>query len=409
MDYKINDLRDKSTSYLKKHCIRKCRALNQPSSWVQTCLNEQRIQFLVNGTLPDGTSTTEHKATTYVKPINSVHKAPSDSLEDMLVGHIKSSMGSEVKDTINKAIETTKESLSLEMVGLSDGLIQKVDERISTLRKPIVINVKDKPVLETNEKITHEKLNDVFECLHYKQKVLLVGPAGTGKSTLVRDAWKGIAKNHEFDPSTSMQYIACSGGLSEAQLLGKMDANGDYHEGLVVDKFENGGLNLFDESDGFDPNVALVTHAMTDNQGFIALPNRTDDPMAFKHDHYYHAEVANTWGDGMDFSYSGRMQQDGAKLDRFGDVKIWVDYDKNLERQLVGVYVDWASMLWDLRAELKKASLDRRFVSTRRFYDAHVWAEAGKSKPWFLERICTDFTDEEKGKLNWDRMLRSYA
>jgi hypothetical protein len=110
-----------------------------------------------------------------------------------------------------------------------------------------------------------------------------------------------------------------------------MDAHGKYHTGLAVDKFENGGMNLFDEADGFDPNVALVTHAMTDNQGYIALPNRTDDPMAFKHDHYYHSECANTWGDGMDFSYSGRMQQDGAKLDRFGDVQIFVDYDKNIE------------------------------------------------------------------------------
>ena len=110
----------------------------------------------------------------------------------------------------------------------------------------------------------------------------------------------------------------------------------------------------------------------------------------------------------MDFSYSGRMQQDSAKLDRFGDVKIWVDYDRNLEQNLVGVFIDWAEMLWDLRKRLVSENLDRRYISSRRFYDANVWAEVGKSKSWFLERICIDYTKEERSKIGFNEMKRSY-
>ena len=401
--YKKEQLEHKTTKWLKEHCILECKKINEPSSWVQTCTNDERRYFLLNGTLDGYFANSDSGAST-----ESSAATKAVGLEKLIIDAVTSKMSEEIQASVIEACNDAEIKIESEADDLYNELKEKVDRVVSSVKSPTIINVKNKPVLDSRERTSHEKLEEVFECLHYKQKVLLVGPAGTGKSTLVKDAWRGIAKDLGLDPKTSMQYIACSGGLSEAQLLGKMDANGDYHKGLVVDKFENGGLNLFDESDGFDPNVALVTHAMTDNQGFVALPNRTDEPMAFKHDNYYHAEVSNTWGDGMDFSYSGRMQQDGAKLDRFGDVKIWVDYDKNLEKELIGVYVDWAEMLWELRKRLTLNNLDRRFISTRRFYDAHIWAKVGKSRNWFLERITTDYTKEELTKIDFVGLLRSY-
>ena len=411
--YTTDELSNKSTKWLKHHCIAKAKELRHARTWIQTCRNHDRRNYLIHGAYP--VSNSPSTDTTSTEPPSAGGDASTDTtsknggLEDIILNAISETMGDRVEDTMLNAVADTKKALEGSLETKTEELIHKVDERIRDLRKPIIITVGNKPVIDTGDKITHEKLNDVFECLYYRQKVMLVGHPGTGKSRLIADAWKGLAKTLDLDPVKSMQYIPCSAGLSEAQLLGKMDAHGKYHTGLAVDKFENGGMNLFDEADGFDPNVALVTHAMTDNQGYIALPNRTDDPMAFKHDHYYHSECANTWGDGMDFSYSGRMQQDGAKLDRFGDVQIFVDYDKNLERMLVGDYRDWASMLWDLRASIKKASLDRRYISTRRFADAHAWAKVGKDKPWFLDRITTSWTDEERGKVEIGVMKENYS
>ena len=396
MDYKTANLEHRTTKWLKEHCILECRANNEPSSWVQTATNEQRRHFLLTGEMLVFPASTE-KST-----------APnSNGLESMIVDAVVSKVGTDIDDRVDGAIRDVVDTFEEKSVDLTTSVKDMVDKKLSELKQPIQINIGEAKPVDVKGS-AHEKMVDVIECLQIKKRVLLVGPSGTGKSTLVQNAWSAIAPTIGLEPKKSMQYIACSGGLSEAQLLGKMDANGGYHNGLVVDAFENGGLNLFDEADGFDPNVALVTHAMTDNQGFIALPNRTDDPMAFKHDNYYHAEIANTWGDGMDFSYSGRMQQDSAKMDRFGDVKIWVDYDRNLERDLVGVFIDWAEMLWDLRTRLIESNLDRRFVSTRRFYDANVWAEVGKPKSWFLNRITVDYTDEEKSKISLKEMVRSY-
>ena len=383
--YTTSYITTKSTKWLKQHCIAKAKELGHSRTWIQTCRNHDRRNYLVHGTYPEGNNPSTDTTSTEPRSggnASTDNTSKSGSLEDVILNAITDTMGKKVESTMLSAVADTKRALEGSLETKTEELIHKVDERIKDLRKPIVITVGNKPVIDTGEKITHEKFNDVFECLYYRQKVMLVGHPGTGKSRLIADAWKGIAKTLELDPVKSMQYIPCSAGLSEAQLLGKMDAHGEYHTGLAVDKFENGGMNLFDEADGFDPNVALVTHAMTDNQGYIALPNRTDDPMAFKHDHYYHSECANTWGDGMDFSYSGRMQQDGAKLDRFGDVQIFVDYDKNLERMLVGDYLDWASMLWDLRSSIKKASLDR---------------------------ITTSWTSEELGKVELEVMKENYS
>ena len=396
MDYKTANLEHRTTKWLKEHCILECRANNEPSSWVQTATNEQRRHFLLTGKMLVFPTSTEKSAA-----------SNSNGLESMIVDAVVSKVGTDIDDRVDGAIRDVVDTFEEKSEDLTTSVKDMVNKKLSELKQPIQIKIGEAKPVDVKGS-AHEKMVDVIECLQIKKRVLLVGPSGTGKSTLVQNAWSAIAPTIGLEPKKSMQYIACSGGLSEAQLLGKMDANGGYHNGLVVDAFENGGLNLFDEADGFDPNVALVTHAMTDNQGFIALPNRTDDPMAFKHDNYYHAEIANTWGDGMDFSYSGRMQQDSAKMDRFGDVKIWVDYDRNLERDLVGVFIDWAEMLWDLRTRLAESNLDRRFVSTRRFYDAHVWAEVGKPKSWFLNRITIDYTDEEKSKISLNEMVRSY-
>ena len=275
--------------------------------------------------------------------------------------------------------------------------------------KPLTIYVKDKPVIDLTDELTHPAFTDVFEALHYKNSVCLVGPAGTGKSTLVKQVWDKLADINNMDAKDTFQFIGCSAGLSEAQLLGKMDAHGKYHMGLAVDRFENGGLNLWDEADAMDGNAGLIRNAMLDGQGYIAVPNRTGEPIAWKNDNYFDASCMNTFGDGQDFTYSGRGQQDSATLDRLGDTTIFIDYDPSLEKALIGKQDQkWADMLWELRKRMNDEHLDERILSTRRFADAQVWAEAGKTRKWFIDRITVAWTREELDKVNINEIKRDY-
>ena len=65
-------------------------------------------------------------------------------------------------------------------------------------------------------------------------------------------------------------------------------------------------------------------------------------------------------------------------------------------------------MLWELRKRMNKEHLDERILSTRRFADAQVWAEAGKSRDWFLDRITVAWTKEELDKVNINEIKRNY-
>ena len=153
---------------------------------------------------------------------------------------------------------------------------------------------------------------------------------------------------------------------------------------------------------------ALVFNAMLDDQGVLAIPNRPDNPVAIRHEKFKFAGCANTYCDGADFSYSGRNQLDRATLDRFGDVVIEVDYDKALERALVGEYSDTATMLWSLRRNVDNERIER-IVSTRRFKDAHVWRKLGKSNEWIIKRMTTSWTSEELDKVNYKRIVSEVA
>ena len=390
-----------TTKQLKQACIKKCRENTIPSSWIQNCTNNVRKDFLNGKYNPakfGGISPSSDVVKPMTVPSNPAsampeHKVQPGSIEELVVEALKP-----------KISETVKE--------LSSGLTEKMEQMVhkaENAMKPLTIHVKDKPVIDLTDELTHPAFSDVFEALHYKNSVCLVGPAGTGKSTLVKQVWDKLANINNMDSRETFQFIGCSAGLSEAQLLGKMDAHGKYHMGLAVDKFENGGLNLWDEADAMDGNAGLIRNAMLDGQGYIAVPNRTEDPIAWKHDNYFDASCMNTFGDGQDFTYSGRGQQDSATLDRLGDTTIFIDYDPSLEKALIGKQdKKWADMLWELRKRMNTEHLEERILSTRRFADAQIWAEAGKTRPWFIDRITVAWTREELDKVNINEIKRNY-
>ena len=384
-----------TTKQLKQACIEKCKDKSIPSSWIQTCTNDVRKDFL-NGKY-NPTSSTPPKT----KPETTSTEEASTPTRSVQPGSIE-----------ELVVEALKPKISDTVLDLSIGLTEKMElmlHKAENAMKPLTIHVKDKPVIDLTEELTHPAFTDVFEALHYKNNVCLVGPAGTGKSTLVKQVWDKLADINNMDARDTFQYIGCSAGLSEAQLLGKMDAHGKYHMGLAVDRFENGGLNLWDEADAMDGNAGLIRNAMLDGQGYIAVPNRTGEPIAWKNDNYFDASCMNTFGDGQDFTYSGRGQQDSATLDRLGDTTIFIDYDPSLEKALIGKQDQkWADMLWELRKRMNDEHLDERILSTRRFADAQVWAEAGKSRDWFLDRITVAWTKEELDKVNINEIKRNY-
>ncbi|TCO56781.1 AAA family ATPase [Actinocrispum wychmicini] len=166
---------------------------------------------------------------------------------------------------------------------------------------------------------THHKLSDVITSLMAGEHVLMVGPAGTGKSTIAEQAAEGLGLK-SYSISLSPQTPA-------SQLLGYMQATGDYVPSLFREAYEHGGLFHFDEMDNAHPSVLAVVNAALAN-GHMAFP----DQMVKRHKDFRAIASANTYGRGATRSYVGRQAIDAATLDRFSVETIEVD--ETLENEL---------------------------------------------------------------------------
>jgi cobaltochelatase CobS len=219
--------------------------------------------------------------------------------------------------------------------------------------------------------------------------ILLVGPAGTGKTTIGEQLANCLG--YEFSA------ISLSEGASEAHILGRYLPTGksgayQYHESEFVRIYRDGGLFLLDEIDRADANVLVAINAALANN-WIILPNgkRVD-----RHEDSIIVAAGNTYGHGADRTYAGANQLDGATLDRFAVSKFWIDNDEKLERDNARAEV--VDRFHAIRAACKANKL-RRIVSTRAIFDASDLVDAGETLDHVIACFLRDWTDQERAKL----------
>jgi cobaltochelatase CobS len=212
---------------------------------------------------------------------------------------------------------------------LMDALAPKVDrnEVASMIKEQLADHVfPTRTVVEraSGDKVevagsSHHKLADVTTDLLAGEHVLMVGPAGTGKSTVAEQAAEGLG--------LAFYAISLSPMTPASQILGYMQAEGKYVPSLFRQAYEHGGVFHFDEFDNGHPSVLAVINAALAN-GAMAFP----DSMVKRHPDFRCVASANTYGRGADRAYVGRQQIDAATLDRFAVESI--DVDESLESEL---------------------------------------------------------------------------
>ncbi len=195
--------------------------------------------------------------------------------------------------------------------------IKLLEERIDKAR-PIEIvtpNFSSKPV----EGIIHSNFETLLRLVHSDTAVMLVGPAGTGKSHAAEQA--AMALDLDF------YAMSVGGQTSKSDIIGYMDALQNYVRTVFREAYEHGGLFLLDEIDAGNSNVLIQLNAALSN-GYMSFP----DGMVRRHDNFRIVASANTFGLGASRQYVGRNQLDAATLDRFA-VLTW-DIDDELEQAL---------------------------------------------------------------------------
>jgi len=264
-----------------------------------------------------------------------------------------------------------------------------------TDRPTRTVVIKDAETVEVDG-LTHTVLADVVESVQ-DGPVLMVGPAGTGKSTIARQVSQALGLSHE-----RFFALPLSPTMTTSQLFGYMDGHGNYVRTVFRQWFEHGGLFHFDEFD--NSNASIITSL---NE---ALAMRAGDTLAFPDGMIAKAEgcfaiaSGNTYGTGPDRIYVGRQQLDAATLDRF--YVIDVDYDEALElNACVATGCDAGKrqeILSTVRALRRKANADKLplIFGQRSSIMACRLAARGASAEACMARAIRRGTSD----VNWDRL-----
>jgi cobaltochelatase CobS len=228
-----------------------------------------------------------------------------------LIGRL--AQGTVDEATVRSMIKGELGSFSADMIETVGGL---VSDKLASLTVPTVLEI-HKPGGEVKElKGVHKDVPKILAAIQASENVLMVGPMGTGKST--------IAKHIADAMDVPFEFMAVGPQASDSKILGYMTADGTYVPTWFRRVYESGGIGLFDELDAAHPGVLTVINAALSN-GHMAFP----DGLITRHPDAYFMAAANTYGRGPDRMYVGRQAIDAATLDRFCVVD--VDVDEALE------------------------------------------------------------------------------
>jgi cobaltochelatase CobS len=237
-----------------------------------------------------------------------------------------------------------------------------VASAVASLSVPSVLQIvnPDRPTV-TLPAARHHLTEACVQIVSQNVPLCLVGPAGAGKTTLCEMVATALSLPFYMDGAPSGSHV----------YLGFVDAHGTYHRTPFREAFENGGVYLADELDGAtDPAAPLTLNSALAN-GVMAFP---DSPTPVKrHPDFRMIAACNTFGTGADRVYVGRVQLDGATLDRFAFLDM--PYDLDLERAL-STDADWLAFVHKARAAVASLSL-RHIVSTRAILNGQKLRAAG--------------------------------
>ncbi len=253
---------------------------------------------------------------------------------------------------------------------------------------------KPKPKIKMPGVVLPNYAQQVFELADARRNILLVGPAGCGKTHLASLTAK--YKSLRFGS------LSCTSGMSESHLLGKSTPNvsngrSRFHTTEFLTLYEGGGIFLMDELDAADANLLLCINSAIAND-YCNVPNRFRNPRAERHKDFVMIATANTFGRGANRTYAGRNQLDEATLDRYriGTVECW--YDEQIERTVCPNDII-RNRLQVLRNRTTDLGI-RRIISTRFMSDAYIMHKsAGWSIAKITEVLFQGWTEEEKRQV----------
>ena len=282
--------------------------------WRATATKDALVEALSTGIVPASASNTAASAATLAEAIERVISSVTPALDENRVREI-------------------------------------VAEVIPDFNRPKQIEVLRFDSSTVNVGRQHHLFEQLLQWAALRIPVMLVGPAGSGKSTAAEFVAKALTL--EFYP------MSVTNQTSKSDLLGYKDANGNYHPSIFRRAFEFGGVFNLDEVDKGNANVLAVLNAASAN-GYCSFPDR----VVQAHPDFIFIAAGNTFGLGRNAQFVGSNQLDAATLNRFATLS-W-GYDESLETEITAEFgqPEWVQFVQKVRSVVDTLGI-RHIVSPR--------------------------------------------
>ncbi len=305
-------------------------------------------------------------------------------LETRVLGLLKDFNAAEAGEIAEKHVLTLISGLRKDLESVAKKAVREAAEDY----RPIV--VKDGTKTRKVKGVLPAEFKRMLELASQRIPILLVGPAGCGKTYLAEKVAEALGLEYSDQ--------SCSEGMSESVFNGLLLPTGkagafEHHASPFMERYENGGVMLLDEMDAGDPNLFTYVNKAIANISYTVV-QRFANPVVKKHADFVLIAAANTYGNGADEMYVGRNQLDAATVDRFKVGMITMDYSRDVEQSLAPQELcEWA---WRIRDKIREHRL-RRIMSTRVIKDLAKMTEAyGWTVKEWAESYFTGWTQAER-------------
>ena len=221
--------------------------------------------------------------------------------------------------------ESQRNTLAEILGGGKDPRVDEILERLGRVETSISASYRVEVVTDTSTKeikgLNHRIFPWILTLLGQGFNVYLCGPSGSGKTTLAMKAAEALERPFFYTGAILQKY----------ELLGYMDATGNYISTSFYQAYKDGGLYLWDEIDASNPGALVAFNAALEN-GILSAPNGEVVPM---HKDFQCIAAANTVGKGATLKHAGRQPIDQAVTERYAFA--YMDYDWALTAALTGV------------------------------------------------------------------------
>jgi cobaltochelatase CobS len=270
------------------------------------------------------------------------------------------------------------------------GLLVTVQEMLDKITKPTRVIVGNTTTATTVDcGICHKNFPTLLKACSARTSdghhlnIWLRGPAGSGKTTAAHKAADALGLKFYFNGAISTEY----------ELMGFIDAAGNYHRTQFRDAFEHGGVYLFDEVDSSNASAVLRFQAALAN-GVCPFP----DGMVTRHADCVILAGANTNGNGATTDYNGRFKMDKAFLDRFVDME-W-PIDEALESAITP-NAEWTKKCQDMRKAIATRGLKNHMVTPRASIYGAALLAAGLPEELVTDMVLRKgLSDEQWGQIS---------